>query len=210
LQQLQSQRRIVIPRTKCVQPKEISIRDRGHTVHRYLLEAKAKDAIKLSFTKASPGSLVASANICASRSNNFQKYVVHMKPVIVFFKKRTKLAEKWQLDESDVIKHLVRSPRVMSSWLRKPSMDPNTYLIAKAVPEIDTLIPPKKKKLSLNNNKPIVHKGLAKDLPRTSCLQGPHAKADLVLSWKHPRGMNSQSWNHGREVKSYHPTFSYF
>jgi hypothetical protein len=42
-------------------------------------------------------------------------------------------------------------------------MDPNTYLIAKAVPEIDTLIPPKKKKLSLNNNKPIVHKGLAKD-----------------------------------------------
>jgi hypothetical protein len=25
-------------------------------------------------------------------------------------------------------------------------MDPDTYLIAKAVPEIDTLIPPKKKK----------------------------------------------------------------
>jgi len=39
----------------------------------------------LAITKASPGSLVASANICASRSNNFQKYAVHMKPVIVFF-----------------------------------------------------------------------------------------------------------------------------
>jgi hypothetical protein len=56
----------------------------------------------------------------------------------------------------------------------------------------------------LSNNKPIVHKGLAIDLPRTSCLEGPRAKADLVLSWNHPRGMNSQSWNHGREVKSYH------
>jgi hypothetical protein len=104
----------------------------------------------LAITKASPGSLVASANICASRSNNFQKYAVHMKPVIVFFfTKKTNPAEKRQLDESDVIKHLVRSPRVMSSWLRKPSMDPNTYLIAKAVPEIDTLIPPKKKKSSV-------------------------------------------------------------
>jgi hypothetical protein len=97
LQQLQSQRRIVIPRTKCVQPKEISIKDRGHTVHRYLLEAKALMPSNLAITKASPGSLVASANICASRSNNFQKYVVHMKPVIVFFTKKQNLQKNGSL-----------------------------------------------------------------------------------------------------------------
>jgi hypothetical protein len=32
-------------------------------------------------------------------------------------------------------------------------MDPDTYLIAKAVPEIDTLIPPKKKKAQLEQQR---------------------------------------------------------